>query len=91
MSSWSLQHLFYKGHGYLRPDVTALFDRDLSESMSRWIKVGDLIVLGIEMNEDVSISPLNDNMYSEINKNSSVVSHPCNENLLRGSLCISSD
>ena len=40
------------------PNPRQLFDKDLLESINKWLELGDIIVLGIDMNEDVHTGQL---------------------------------
>ena len=54
------QHTRYyqeKGN-ILEPDILALFDRALLDAVKTWLDMGDSVVLGIDMNDDVRTSTL---------------------------------
>ena len=42
----------------MEPDILSLFDRALLDAVKTWLDMGDSVVLGIDMNDDVRTSTL---------------------------------
>ena len=50
---WSQQLHYYRNKGERNPDPLTHFDDDLINELKNWMGIGDVIILGIDMNEDV--------------------------------------
>jgi len=51
-------HYYQAKDNILEPDILALFDRALLDAVKTWLDIGDSVVLGIDMNDDVRMSTL---------------------------------
>ena len=76
-TTWSQHERYYQKHRKIQtPNVQAIFDNDLVNSIKAWILLGDSIVLGIDANDDVRHSRLT-NQLSEIGLRDGILStHP---------------
>ena len=55
---WAQHQKYFRDKGILDPDPIKLFDDDLCKEIQEWLDIGDSIVLGIDMNEDVGTGKL---------------------------------
>ena len=57
-STWSQHLTFFREQGAANTDPIDNFDNDFCAEIEEWIKLGDEIIIGIDMNEDVRTGKL---------------------------------